>query len=95
MKIGELKRRYYAFRLREARGAVLLLGTILSLLTALIVYLAFVTGPGADIFNHGLSRQPDVVCNTYGEGADVCFPAPDGVKKYREDVRAARKAKNS
>jgi hypothetical protein len=43
---------------------------------------------GVDSFGSVDSRDPGVICNTYGEGHVVCSEAPPGVKRYREAQRA-------
>ena len=48
-----------------------------------------------DSFGSLDSRDPGVVCNSYGEGHVVCSEAPPGVKRYREAQRARAKREKS
>ena len=88
MNIRDLKRRYYLLRLREARGLLAVGAIVVVALTLFVVFAATRPAGSVDPFNHPYSRDPETICSTHGEGAVVCRPAPEGVKRYRERLRA-------
>ncbi len=70
----------------EARVAILIGAAIV----AVLVLAIWVKVVRSDPFGSVHSRDPGVICNTYGEGHLVCSAAPPGVKRYREDIRKQR-----
>ena len=84
MSVRRMQALHLWSRLCEARVAAGILAIIFGVWV--IAILAF-SRVAADRDPFG-SSDPDVVCHTYGE-VRQCFPATEGVRRYREE-RAAR-----
>lgn len=76
---------FWKSRLRESRKAILVGGL---LLIGLLAYVAFIASNQNRLRPYGSEHLgTDVICNTYGEGGRVCFPAPEKVTELRENRR--------
>lgn len=72
-------------RFHESRRAMLIGGV---LLVGILAYVAFSALNPNRLRPFGSEHLgDDVICNTYGEGGRVCFPAPEKVTEFREDRR--------
>ena len=75
----------WKIRLRESRKAILVGGLLLVGLLAYVAFIAFNPDKLRPFGSEHLGA--DVICNTYGDGGRVCFPAPEKVTEFREDRR--------
>lgn len=91
MNIRKIQARYLWLRLVEARKVVFV-GVLMAVGCAgLLFCFAGRTGSSGDLYWHPAAQDPDTICNTYGEST-VCFPATEGVKRYRREQKARREA---
>ena len=89
-----LKTSYLWLWLVEARVLILLGALTAAAFVGLILLLSGRSGGdrrSGDLYWHPAAADTDTICNTYGE-ATVCFPATEGVKKYRREQEARREA---
>lgn len=94
MKIRRFRTSYLWLWLVEVRVLILLGGLTVVAFVGLVLLLWGLSGderPDGDLYWHPAAQDTGTICNTYGE-ATVCFPAPEGVKKYRREQAARREA---
>jgi hypothetical protein len=93
VNIWKIRTAYYWERLLEARGPLAILTVLLAAILIALIWLSGRSSGGGDPWGHAYSKRSDIVCQTHGEGAVTCSPAPEGVKRYREKLRAEREGK--
>lgn len=91
MNIWKIRTAYYGRRLVEARQPLVILIAFLAAIA--VITLWFAGHGGGDPWGHAYSDRSDIVCQSHGEGAVTCSPAPEGVRRYRENLRAEQARK--